>query len=102
MAKRQKCLRSMLFKNSVSDDTPLTQTSSSSEGCTFRPCLTPLEIAVSQWKDVWYIKFDWIDFDSQTGRVFCKVCRQKGVDQPLPLEATLTLGFQHFKTMERV
>ena len=45
-------MRSMSFKNSVSDDTPLTQTSSPSEGCTSRPGLTPLEIAVSQWKDV--------------------------------------------------
>ena len=71
-------MRSMLFKNSASDDTPLTQTSSSSEGCTFRPGLTPLEIAVSQWKNVWYTQFDWIDFDAQMGRVFCKVCRQKG------------------------
>ena len=47
MTKRQKCLRSKLFKNSASDDTPLIQTSSSSEGCTSRPGLTPLETAVS-------------------------------------------------------
>jgi hypothetical protein len=40
--------------------------------------LNPLEIVVSQWKDAWYTKFDWIDFDSQTCRIFCKVCRQKG------------------------
>jgi hypothetical protein len=48
----------MLFKNSMSDDTPLIQTSSSSEGCTSRPGLTSLEIAVNQWKDAWYTKFD--------------------------------------------
>ena len=68
----------MLYKNSTSEDTPLIQTSSSSEGCTSRLSLTPLEIAVSQWKNAWYTKFDWIEFDSTTGRVFCKVCRQKG------------------------
>jgi hypothetical protein len=78
MAKRQRCLRSMLFKNSASDDTPHPQTSSSSEGCKSCPGLNALEIGVSQWKDAWYTKFDWIDFDSQTGRVFYKVCRQKG------------------------
>ena len=68
-------MRSMLFKNSTSNDTPFTQTSSSSKGCTSRSGLTPLEIVVNQWKDAWYTKFDCIDFDSQTGRVFCKVCR---------------------------
>jgi hypothetical protein len=41
----------MLFKNLVSDDTLFIQTSSSSEGCTSRPGLTPLEIVVSQWND---------------------------------------------------
>ena len=75
----------MLFKNLASVDTPLTQTSSLSEGCTSRPSLTLLEIAVSQWKDAWYTKFDWIEFDSQTGRVFAKFVDKKGVDQPLPL-----------------
>ena len=85
----------MLFKNLASNDSPLIQTSSSSEGCTSPPGLTPLEIAVSQWKDIWYTKFDWIDFDSQTGRVFVKFVDKKVVDQPLPLWATLILGFQH-------
>lgn len=47
MAKRQKYLRSMLYKNSQSDDTPLIQTSSSFEGVTSHPGLTPLEIVVS-------------------------------------------------------
>ena len=32
---------------------------------------------MSQWKDAWYTKFDWIEFYSEAGRIFCKVCRQK-------------------------
>jgi hypothetical protein len=60
----------MLYKNSASDDTSFIQTSSSSEGCISRPGLIPLEIVVSQWKDAWYTKFDWIEFDYATDRVF--------------------------------
>lgn len=52
MAKEQKCMRNMLYKNSASDNTPLIQMTSSSKGCTSSPCLSPLEIAVSQWNDV--------------------------------------------------
>ena len=65
-------------KNSQSDDSTFIQTSSSSEGCTSRPGLTPLEIVVSMWKNAWYSKCDWIEFDYVTGRVFYKVYRQKG------------------------
>ena len=47
MEKRQKCLRSMFYKNSQSDDTTLIQTLSPFEGCTFCPSLTPIENVVS-------------------------------------------------------
>jgi hypothetical protein len=33
---------------------------------------------------------------------FAKFVDKNGVDQPLPLYAVLTLGSQHFKTMERM
>ena len=68
--KRQKYLRTMLYKNSQSDDSTFNQTSLSSEGCTSRSGMTSLEITVSIWKDVWYSKFDWIEFDCATGRIF--------------------------------
>ena len=51
MGKRQKCMRNMLYKNSASDNTPLIHMTSSSKGCISSPCLTPLEIVVSQWND---------------------------------------------------
>ena len=49
MAKTQKCLRSMLYENSQTDNTTFIQTSSSFEGYASRPSLTPLEIIVSLW-----------------------------------------------------
>ena len=67
----------MLYKNSASDDTPLIQTLSWSESCTSHPSLSSLEIIASQWNDACYTKFDWIEFDFVTGKVFCKVYRQK-------------------------
>ena len=60
----------MLYKNLQSDDSTFIQILSSSEGCTSRPVLTSLEIAMSMWKDAWYSKFDWIEFESIMGRVF--------------------------------
>ena len=75
MGKRQKCMRTMLYKNSQSDDSTFIQTSSSSEGCTSHLGMTPLEIVVNIWKDAWYSKFDWIGFDSAMDRVFYKVYR---------------------------
>ena len=77
MAKRQKYMRSILCKNLQTDETPLIQISSSSEGVTFRPGLIPLEIVVSQWKDAWYSKFDWIEFDTLADMIFYKIYRQK-------------------------
>lgn len=68
MAKKQKCFSSMLYKNSQSDDTPLIQTSSSSKGVTSHAGLTSQEIVVSQWKDAWHKKIDWIEFDTLTGK----------------------------------
>ena len=67
----------MFYKNSQNDDTTFLQTSSSSEGCTSRPGLTPLESMVIRWKDAWCSKFDWIEFDFVMGRIFYKIYRHK-------------------------
>ena len=32
---------------------------------------------MSKWKDAWYTKFDWIEFDYITGRYFYKICNKK-------------------------
>ena len=39
--------------------------------------LTQVEAARLAWKDAWYSQFHWIEFNSDLGRVFCKVCRDK-------------------------
>jgi hypothetical protein len=30
------------------------------------------------WKDQWYSQFDWLDFSLDSGRVCCKICKEKG------------------------
>jgi len=36
------------------------------------------EIPQPIWKDQWYSQFDWLDFSTDLGRVFYKVCKDKG------------------------
>lgn len=60
----------MLYKIVQSDDTTFVQKPSLSEGWISHPDLTPIEIIVSQWKDAWYTKFDWIEFHYVTSRIF--------------------------------
>ena len=31
-----------------------------------------------EWKDVWFDLYDWVHFDRQLGRVFCKICKEGG------------------------
>jgi hypothetical protein len=37
----------------------------------------PLQAARKLWKDSYYTDFQWIEFNSDNGRVFCKTCRSK-------------------------
>ena len=39
--------------------------------------LTQVEAARLTWKDAWYFQFHWIEFNSDLGKVYCKVCRDK-------------------------
>ena len=32
--------------------------------------------ANEEWKDVWYNLYDWVEFNKEFGRVFCKTCRK--------------------------
>ena len=36
-----------------------------------------IELARLTWKDSWYNDFKWIEFNSNEGRVFYKLCRDK-------------------------
>ena len=29
----------------------------------------------SRFQDVWFVQFDWLEYDAQSKRMFCKVCR---------------------------
>jgi hypothetical protein len=34
--------------------------------------------ANEEWKDAWYDLYDWVEFNKESGRVFCKTCREGG------------------------
>ena len=34
--------------------------------------------ANSDWKDCWYDMFDWIEFNQEMRRIFCKICKEGG------------------------
>jgi hypothetical protein len=34
--------------------------------------------ANEEWKDAWYDLYDWVEFNKESGRVFCKTCRERG------------------------
>ena len=31
-----------------------------------------------KWKDIWFDLYDWVHFDRQLERVFCKTCKEEG------------------------
>lgn len=85
MAKRQKSLKDHYFAKSKEVEC-IEILSSDSEnsfletGDSSVPCNPPseIEIVASQWKEQWEIQFPWIYFCAKVGKVFCKVCREKG------------------------
>jgi len=88
MAKRQRTLQKEYFKSSFQqvlsekDKGEVAEGSSSSDGKRgskeSSKLADPIQVANRAWKDSYYTYFDWIEFNSNTGRVFCKVCRDKG------------------------
>ena len=81
MAKRQRTLQGMLFRagRHVDDiDEACSAQTSKSKNCSNKNDKTRLKIARENWKDSWYALFDWIHFNYDEGRVFCKVCKEYG------------------------
>ena len=77
MAKRQRTMRDMLFRvegsrQIVTSDVAAGSTSSTS----FE--LNDIQKANVEWKDAWYALFDWVEFNKELGRVFCKICKEGG------------------------
>ena len=76
MAKRQRSLKEHFLttpRNIDIDDL-------ASETCALDDLPSPSQAQSVQgiWKDKWYSQFDWLDFSPDLGRVFCKVCKEKG------------------------
>ena len=77
MAKRQRTMKDMFSKSvdvTVNVELPTHKVSSTSN-CERQ--LNRIEMARLTWKDSWYNDFKWIEFNSDEGRVFCKLCRDK-------------------------
>lgn len=50
---------------------------SCSSDCTNYPSLTPLQLILSQWRDMWCTQFSWIQFNV-IEKIICHVCKDKG------------------------
>ena len=74
MAKRQRTMRDMFLR---SGDCVDMSNESSTNTSNAKKELTQVEAARLAWKDAWYSQFHWIEFNSDLGRVYCKVCRDK-------------------------
>jgi hypothetical protein len=75
MAKRQRTMRDMLFRSSGSIEMEVLSSSTSSS--TLAPPNKKPK-ANEEWKDAWYELFDWVEFNCELGRIFCKICKEGG------------------------
>ena len=40
-----------------------------------KPSSATIGKTYSRFQDVWFVQFDWLEYDAQSKRKFCKVCR---------------------------
>ena len=76
MAKRQRTMKDMFSKSvdlTLNVEVP-SHIVSSTSSCEQQ--LSRIEMARLTWKDSWYNDFKWIEFNSDDGKVFCKLCRE--------------------------
>lgn len=70
VAKRQKTLSNMFFRAGILDEErevlPLISSGSTNKS------ENTIEAAKREWKDSWYLDYDWLEFNATTGRVFVK------------------------------
>ena len=100
MAKRQRTLQGMLFRagRHVDDvDESCFAQISKSMNCSSKNDKTRFEIARENWKDSWYALFDWIDFNYDEGRVFCKICKQHGGRNVFANASSVNVKFSTFQ-----
>ena len=79
MAKRQKLIRDFYFAKTRETD------SSTNDNIIFIHSPATKQIAPSQvelaqtlWKEQWATQFQWLDYSASEGKLFCKICREKG------------------------
>lgn len=74
-AKRQRTMREMLLREKKLE-VGMVEIGTSSQSTSSK---FPTELSKAKlWKDSWYGQFDWIQFNSELGKVFCKLCTSKG------------------------
>jgi hypothetical protein len=73
MAKRQKTMRNMLVRSGAGESMGIQGSStlaSSSTPPSPNKKLKVIQKANEEWKDAWYELFDWVEFNSELGRIF--------------------------------
>jgi kynureninase len=78
MAKRQKTMRNMLVRSGAGESMGIQGSStlaSSSTPPSPNKKLKVIQKANEEWKDAWY---DWVEFNSELGRILCKICKAGG------------------------
>jgi hypothetical protein len=73
MAKRQKSIRDTYFAKSRDTDS-----STSDNIISVHSPSTIQAQAWTLWKEQWVLQFKWIDYSASEGKIFCKICREKG------------------------
>jgi hypothetical protein len=84
MAKCQRTMMDMLFRSRGSMEMEVLSSPTSSSTAT--PPSKKLK-ADEEWKDAWYELFDWVEFNSELGRIFCKVCKERGGNMLMLMKA---------------
>ena len=64
--------------------------------------LNDIQKANVDWKDAWYALFDWVEFNKELGRVFCKICKEGGGKYGMLMRDQPTLKFQLCKIMQKL
>ena len=75
-AKRQRTMRDMFLSERQSD--VVVNVMGPSQSDSSYPKQSDVDVAKLTWRDAWYGQFNWIEYNSELGKVFCKLCKEKG------------------------
>jgi hypothetical protein len=78
-AKRQRTLTANFFRAApFKQEQELPHVMAASNSTNSDKKLGHVEAARLLWKDKWILDFNWLEFNSELGKVFCKVCKEAG------------------------